>query len=64
MQCVYALMECVPDEIDIKAVNKTFREVPGVTDLHDLHVWGLSQGKFCLTAHVKCKMVDGAGILQ
>jgi Co/Zn/Cd efflux system component len=64
MQCVYAIMECVPSEIDIEAVSKSFKEVEGVLDLHDLHIWSLSQGKFCLSAHVKCKMLDASEILQ
>jgi cobalt-zinc-cadmium efflux system protein len=46
------LMEGSPIEIDIAHVEDTIRAVPGVIDLHDLHVWSISDGFDVLTVHV------------
>ena len=46
------LMEGSPVEIDIEHVEDTIRLVPGVVDLHDLHVWSISEGFDVLTVHI------------
>lgn len=51
-ESVNILLEGVPDGIAIGEVAGAMREVAGVTDVHDLHVWALSSGKTSLTAHV------------
>lgn len=51
-ESVNILLEGVPDGIAIDAVEAAMREVAGVTDVHDLHIWALSSGKTSLTAHV------------
>jgi cobalt-zinc-cadmium efflux system protein len=46
------LLEGVPEGVDISEVEKRIQAVPGVTSVHDLHVWVLTSGKNALTAHV------------
>ncbi len=46
------LLEGVPAGIDIEKLRAAMRAVPGVTDIHDLHVWSLTSGRVSLTAHV------------
>lgn len=46
------LMESTPPHIDLAKVEAAIREVPGVSDLHDLHVWTISEGFDSLTVHV------------
>jgi cobalt-zinc-cadmium efflux system protein len=46
------LLEGVPEGIDIDEVSAAVLAVPGVTGIHDLHVWALTSGKNSLTAHV------------
>lgn len=46
------LMEGTPQGIDVARVDSAMREVPGVEDVHDLHVWSLSDGFRLLSAHV------------
>jgi len=46
------LMEGSPVEVDIAHLEATIRAVPGVADLHDLHVWSISSGFNVLTVHV------------
>lgn len=46
------LLEGVPEGIDVEAVSAAMCSVPGVTSVHDLHIWALTSGKNSLTAHV------------
>jgi cobalt-zinc-cadmium efflux system protein len=46
------LLEAAPPHLDVAAVERTIRESPGVADVHDLHVWRISERFDTLTAHV------------
>jgi cobalt-zinc-cadmium efflux system protein len=46
------LLESAPPHVDVAAVERTIRATPGVADLHDLHVWRISERFDSLTAHV------------
>lgn len=46
------LMEATPSEVDVTALERTILETPGVSAVHDLHVWALTPGEPMLTAHV------------
>lgn len=46
------LMQGVPKGISIEAVTAALRDLPGVLDAHDLHVWSLTSGKNIATAHL------------
>jgi cobalt-zinc-cadmium efflux system protein len=46
------LLESAPPHVDVAAVERTIRETPGVADVHDLHVWRISERFDSLTAHV------------
>jgi cobalt-zinc-cadmium efflux system protein len=50
---VRILMESTPKNIDIEALKDTLiKEVTPVKDLHDIHVWEITSGMYCMTAHV------------
>lgn len=49
---VNILLEGTPPHINIHAVVEAMHTVPGVTDVHDLHVWTISSGMEALSAHV------------
>ena len=51
-------MDAVPDGIEMTKVEAALRALPGVVEVHDLHVWGLSTTETALTAHL---VQDGAG---
>jgi len=42
----------VPAHIDVSEVATYLRQCQGVTDLHDLHVWGMSTTESALTTHL------------
>jgi cobalt-zinc-cadmium efflux system protein len=46
------LMEGAPRGIDLKALEQTIGETPGVASHHDLHAWSVSEGQVMLTVHV------------
>ena len=47
-------MEGSPVDIDIEQLEKDLNKIPGVKDIHDLHVWSLSIGKMSLSCHIIC----------
>lgn len=46
------LLESTPKGLDIAQVAEAMRAVPGVEDVHDMHVWSLSSDMRALSAHV------------
>ena len=45
-------LDAVPAHIDVEAVEAFLAAAPGVTAVHDLHVWPLSTTTVALTAHL------------
>jgi len=45
-------MDAVPEHIDPVAVRAYLLAVPGVVDVHDLHIWAMSTTETALTAHL------------
>lgn len=45
-------LHAVPEHIDIFAVEAYLRKIPHVTDVHDLHIWGMSTTESALTVHL------------
>ncbi|MBW4694972.1 MAG: cation diffusion facilitator family transporter [Lyngbya sp. HA4199-MV5] len=45
-------IDAVPDAIDERAVKAYLAERPGVEQVHDLHIWGMSTTETALTAHL------------
>ena len=51
-ESLHLAVDGVPRNIDIAAVRQYLRELPGVTGVHDLHIWGSSTTETILTAHL------------
>lgn len=51
-QAVDVLLEAVPAHLDLAEVLHAMEEQPGVSRVHDLHVWTISSGMHALSAHV------------
>lgn len=45
-------LDAVPPGIDQKKVEAFLRGLPGVSAVHDLHIWGMSTTETALTAHL------------
>jgi cobalt-zinc-cadmium efflux system protein len=46
------LVQAAPPHIDVAAVQASLIDVPGVADVHDLHVWTLTSGMDVASAHL------------
>lgn len=46
------LMQGVPNGVDMLAIRQAITDHPGVSEVHDLHVWALGSKEPVLTAHV------------
>lgn len=59
-QAVRILMQAAPPGIDVAAVSERIRTVPGVADIHDLHIWTVTSGIEVASGHVV--LADGADL--
>jgi cobalt-zinc-cadmium efflux system protein len=57
-------LDAVPEGIDMAELDAALRALPGVDDVHDLHVWGLSTTQTALTAHLVCAGGDGSELIR
>ena len=51
-EVVDVLLEATPEGVDLDRVRQHICDVPGVVDVHDLHVWAITSGVPVLSAHV------------
>jgi cobalt-zinc-cadmium efflux system protein len=51
-QAVHILLEGVPSHVQLDELEAAMREVEGVREVHDLHVWTLTSGRYAMSAHV------------
>jgi len=54
---VDTLYQTVPDEIDLNALERKVRNVPGVDGCHELHVWRLVNDVVIGTAHIRTSLL-------
>jgi cobalt-zinc-cadmium efflux system protein len=52
VESVNVLLEAVPTGFDIPALEAGIRTVPGVLDVHDVHVWSVSSGLIAGSCHI------------
>jgi zinc transporter 1 len=48
----HILLQSPPTGIDVKDIQHDLESIPGITSVHELHVWRLNQQKSLATAHV------------
>lgn len=46
------LIEATPEDLDVYALSADLEDVPGVTIVHDIHVWTVTSGYVSMTAHI------------
>ena len=49
---VQLALSAVPSHINMTAIEIYLRQCPGVEDIHDLHIWGMSTTESALTVHL------------
>jgi Co/Zn/Cd efflux system component len=50
--CVDILMEAAPRDINTKNLYNDLKNVYGVVNVHDVHLWSLSIGRPCISLHI------------
>ncbi|NXY73636.1 ZNT10 protein, partial [Glareola pratincola] len=49
------LLQMVPKGVNMQLLTDRIARVPGVSSLHEVHVWELAGGKNIATLHIKCQ---------
>ena len=57
-QSTGVLLERVPSHLSYDSIGRSLAALPGVTGVHDLHIWHLSAERVALSAHIT--LADGA----
>jgi cobalt-zinc-cadmium efflux system protein len=60
-EAAHVLLEGTPRGVDAAEVHRVLRTVPGVRDVHDLHLWTITSGRHAVSAHL---VVDEARSLH
>ena len=63
---VCVLLEEVPPQISWQDIHTSIQNIPGVVDVHDLHIWSISHGISAMTVHVHTQdtMVDINSVIR
>lgn len=51
-ESLHLLFDGVPDSVDAIAVRQFLAALPGVTRVHDLHIWSMGTSEIAMTAHL------------
>lgn len=49
---LHILVEGTPEGLSVDEIGRTMASVPGLAEVHDLHVWSICSGHIALSAHV------------
>jgi len=60
-ESVHILMESVPRSVDYGDIVRDVTALPGVTGVHDLHIWEIGSHQYSLSAHI---LVDDARVSE
>jgi cobalt-zinc-cadmium efflux system protein len=52
-QSIAMALDAVPPQVDPAEVRSFLRGLPGVDELHDLHIWPMSTTEVALSVHLK-----------
>jgi cobalt-zinc-cadmium efflux system protein len=59
-ESVDILMQGTPREMQLEDIEQCLLGVPGVCEVHDLHVWTLTSGRYLLSVHLVADTDDAA----
>lgn len=46
------LLEATPKDVDLESVTRSIKELDGIRDIHDVHIWTITSGMYAMSAHV------------
>lgn len=61
----HLLMEGTPDEVSLPEVIAVLRKIKGVSDVHHVHAWALTSGRYVFSSHLRVRDgVDPQAVLK
>jgi cobalt-zinc-cadmium efflux system protein len=58
------LLEGTPRDVDLGQVEQTLEQVPGVVEVHELHVWTITSGFVAMSAHIEAEDRPSSDVLH
>jgi cobalt-zinc-cadmium efflux system protein len=55
VECIKILLEAAPEEVCIDDLKKSIKELGGIVEVTDVHIWSLSKEILSMTAHISLK---------
>ena len=55
-QCVILILETTPAHLDVNKIRDRLSQIEGVSEVHDVHIWSLSNDKYSFTCHITLKL--------
>jgi cobalt-zinc-cadmium efflux system protein len=55
---LHVLMEGVPTTVNLSDIGGALAELPGVSEVHDLHVWTIGSARVALSAHLEIERLN------
>lgn len=55
MESVDVLLEATPKEINIDEIIEGLKQISGIDNAHDIHVWTITSGMYAMSAHIDTK---------
>ena len=55
MESVDILLEATPKGINIDKVIESIKQIPGIDNAHDIHIWTITSGRFAMSGHIDTK---------
>jgi cobalt-zinc-cadmium efflux system protein len=64
-EAFHILMEGTPDHLNLEEIRSGLAGIPGVRDVHDLHIWTVTSGFVAMTVHLAVDNPgEGPAVLQ
>ncbi len=55
MESIDVLLEAAPKEINIDELIESLKQISGIDNAHDIHVWTITSGMYAMSAHIDTK---------
>ena len=55
MESADILLEATPKGINIDEVIASLRQIPGIDNAHDIHIWTITSGMYAMSGHIDTK---------
>ncbi|MNO50738.1 Cadmium, cobalt and zinc/H(+)-K(+) antiporter [compost metagenome] len=62
-QSLHVLMEGTPYGVDLEEMKSQLERIPGVIEVHDLHVWSITSGMNALSCHLVTEEEQGQQLI-